>query len=134
MRKHVQAFADSAVDAFGLKGPVFQFELPPREDCGGWASVRERFPQGGYVGFPCEEGAESDRLPFPDAAGQTVLCVDTLGHASEPRRAVGEMIRIPAPGVCSQAGAQERELPNDPVTTPCVVTGDATGRRAVPKA
>jgi SAM-dependent methyltransferase len=116
MHKQVQAFVDSAVEAFQLKGPVYQFGFSRRGDSGGWASLPESLSEAGYVGFEWGDGAELGRLPFSDGAARTVLCIDTLGYAFEPRRAVEEMARILAPGgallVCaSVAGPAAEEAP-----------------------
>lgn len=38
------------------------------------------------------------KLPFSDGSARSILCVGTLEHVFEPRKAVDEMIRILAPG------------------------------------
>lgn len=98
MHKQVQAFVDSAVEAFGLKGPAYQFGSSPRGDSGGRVSLPESLSGAGRVGFEWGDGAELGRLPLPDGVARTVLCIDTLGYAFEPRGAVEEMVRILAPG------------------------------------
>lgn len=94
----IQAFVDSAIDAFELTGPVYQFGCCPSGDTGPWARLRERFPEGAHVGLGWEEEAGIERLPFPDGAARTVLCVDALKYAFEPRWVVEEMLRVLSPG------------------------------------
>lgn len=98
MSGSIQAFFDSALDAFKLAGPVYQLGSCPSGDSGPWARLRESSPEGRYIGFGWEEETEIERLPFPDGVARTVLCVDALGYAVEPQRAVEEMVRILAPG------------------------------------
>ncbi len=42
--------------------------------------------------------ADSERLPFPDGAFSAVLCTTSFHHYPAPRRAIGEMARVLAPG------------------------------------
>ena len=94
----IEAFVDSAIDAFELAGPVYRFGFCPSGESGPQDRLREGFPEGVYVDFAWDQEVEIERLPFADGAARTVLCVDAPGNAFEPRRAMGEMIRILAPG------------------------------------
>ena len=109
MNGAIEAFFDSAIDAFKLSGPVYQLGSCPSGDSGPWARLRESFPEGEHVGFGWEDETELERLPFPDGVARTVLCVDALGYAIEPQRAVEEMLRILSPGgallVCASVEA-----------------------------
>ena len=64
---------------------------------------------GGWIGFVQGRGRGADageldrlesleQLPFPTASARSVLCVEALQFAGEPRRAADELIRILAPG------------------------------------
>jgi SAM-dependent methyltransferase len=105
----IQAFVDSAIDAFELAGPLYQFGFCPNGDSGPRARLRKSLPEGAYVGFGWEDEAKIARLPIPDGAARTVLCVDALGYVIEPRRAVDEMVRILSPGgallICASGAA-----------------------------
>ncbi len=97
-RASIQAFVDSAVDAFELAGPICQLGFCPGGDSGPWARLRRRHPPGGHAGDGWQQAAEIGRLSLGDGAVRTVLCVDALGYAFEPRRMVAEIMRILAPG------------------------------------
>jgi SAM-dependent methyltransferase len=68
------------------------------------ANLRGVFPGRRYVGCDMRAGPGVDRvedlagLSLPDGCAKTVLCLDTLEHVFEARRAVEEMIRLLAPG------------------------------------
>lgn len=103
MRDNVRAFVESAVTALDLRGPVFEFgALQIDEDPRG--DLRGLFPERKYVGCDMRPGPGVDRLEdlgkltLPDGSVETVLCVDTLEHVFEARKAVDEMIRVLAPG------------------------------------
>ena len=98
MGEQIRAFVDSAAEAFGLRGPVYQFGTCPSGDLRSRASLRGCFPKAAQVGFELDEGVEIERLPFPDGAARTVLCVGALERAYQPQRTMGEMIRILSPG------------------------------------
>ncbi len=104
MHDRTGTFLRTAAEAFELAGPVYEFGYCPTGDLADAGILRECFPQGGYIG--CEVGgpAEIDRLsdlsrlPFPDAAARTVVCIDTLEHVEGPPQTVEEMARILMPG------------------------------------
>ena len=114
MHEHVHAFVEMASGAFELAGPVYEFGFCPAAEPPEGGGLRGSFPEAGYIG--CELGeaaridrlASLDRLPFPDGAARTVVCVNTLEHVFEPRKVVDEMVRILAPGgillLCESAG------------------------------
>ena len=104
MRDNVRAFVQHAAHAFQLRGPVYEFGSYLVADQHGRGNMRGMFPGQRYVGCDLREGAGVDRiedlgcLTLPDGCAQTVLCLDTLEHVFEARRAVDEMIRVLAPG------------------------------------
>jgi SAM-dependent methyltransferase len=104
-----QAFVESAIDAFELARPLYQFGFCPKGDSRPWARLRGSLPEGADVDFGWVEEAKIARLPIPDGAARTVLCVDALGRVFEPRRAVNEMVRILSPGgallICASGAA-----------------------------
>lgn len=124
MNRSFVALVDSVTEAFPLRGPVYEFGFSPGEE-GASAQIadrpsRSRSPESskgskradnvdGAVDFagPAEIGRDYDsidhledlsKLPFRDGSARTVICVGTLEHVFEPRKAVDEMIRILAPG------------------------------------
>jgi SAM-dependent methyltransferase len=104
MRPNVRAFVEIASEAFALDGPVYEFGSYLVEGQAGRGDLRKLFPGRKFVGCDLREGPGVDRvcdlgrLDLPAECAQTVLCVDTLEHVFEARRAVEEMIRILAPG------------------------------------
>lgn len=98
MRESIEAFVDSAAGAFRLKGPVYRFGSSSNGGFDVETSLRWCFPEGAYIDFELGEGIEIDRLPFPDGAARTVLCIGVLEHAFEPPKALEEMLRILSPG------------------------------------
>jgi SAM-dependent methyltransferase len=103
MHEHIRAFVKSAVEAFALTGPVYEFGFCAAE-AAGVVPLRDCFPEAGYVGCDvCEEGEvdpreDFARLPFPDAAARTVVCVNMLSHVRDPRPTARELARLLAPG------------------------------------
>ena len=104
MRENVRAFVETAVAAFDLAGPVYEFGsylVPGQESL---ADLRPLFPGRRYVGCDLRAGPGVDRvedlsrLSLPDGCAETIVCVDTLEHVFEARRAVEELIRVLAPG------------------------------------
>ena len=118
MYEHIHAFVQTAAEAFKPRGPVYEFTYCPGVDPGRGATLRDCFPETGYIG--CELGdaaridrlASLDRLPFPDGAAQTVICTGALEHVFEPRRVVDEMARILAPGGVLLLSAQVESSPS----------------------
>lgn len=104
MRDNVRAFVEIATRCFGLRGPVYEFGSYQVEDQEDRADLRALFGGQKYVGCDMRSGPGVDRvedlaeLTLPDASAQTILCVDTLEHVFEVRRAVEEMLRVLAPG------------------------------------
>jgi SAM-dependent methyltransferase len=104
MRNNVRAFVEIAAEAFALDGPVYEFGSYLVEGQRGRGDLRAFFPGRRYIGCDMREGPGVDRvcdlacLDLPDECARTVLCLDTLEHVFEARRAVEEMIRILAPG------------------------------------
>src|SRR5688572_27300165 len=104
MRDNVRAFVAAAVEAFKLRGPVYEFGSYQVEGQGSLADLRELFPGQHYVGCDMRAGPGVDRiedlgrLTLRNECARTVICVDTLEHVFEARRGVEELIRILAPG------------------------------------
>jgi SAM-dependent methyltransferase len=104
MRQNIRALVEMAVSAFELAGPVYEFGSYLVEGQERRGDLRPLFPGRRYVGCDLREGPGVDRvedlacLSLPDHCAQTVLCLDTLEHVFEARRAVDEMIRVLAPG------------------------------------
>ncbi len=104
MRPNVRAFAEAAVAAFAPRGPVYEFgayQVPGQEAI---SNLRGLFPHAEYMGCDLRPGPGVDRiedlarLSIPDATAGTILCLDTLEHVFEVRRAASEMIRVLRPG------------------------------------
>lgn len=93
-----------AAESFVLDGPVYEFGSYLVDGQAGRGDLRKLFPGQRFIGCDMREGPGVDRicdlgcLDLPDECAQTVLCLDTLEHVFECRRAVDEMIRILAPG------------------------------------
>lgn len=104
MRNNVRAFVESAVEHLPLRGPVFEFGSYLVDGQAELANLRGLFPGQSYTGCDMRRGPGVDRvedlaaLTLADRSAQTVLCLDTLEHVFEIRRAIEEMIRILAPG------------------------------------
>jgi SAM-dependent methyltransferase len=104
MRTNVRAFVEIAAEAFSLEGPVYEFGSYLVEGQAGRGDLRRAFAGRKFVGCDMRAGPGVDRvcdvacLDLPDECARTVLCLDTLEHVFEARRAVEEMIRILAPG------------------------------------
>ena len=95
MRPNVRAFAEAAVAAFAPRGPVYEFgsyQVPGQEAI---SNLRGLFPDVPYIGCDLRPGPGVDRiedlarLSVADGAAGTILCLDTLEHVFEVRRAVG---------------------------------------------
>jgi SAM-dependent methyltransferase len=104
MRSNVRAFVEIAAEAFALDGPVYEFGSYLVENQHGRGDLRKVFRGRKFIGCDMREGPGVDRvcdladLDLPDECAQTILCLDTLEHVFEARRAVEEMIRVLAPG------------------------------------
>lgn len=104
MRDNVRAFVELAADTFALRGPVYEFGSYLIEGQEELADLRPLFPRRRYVGCDLRPGPGVDRiedlaaLSLDDGSAQTIVCVETLEHVFEARRAVEEMVRVLAPG------------------------------------
>ena len=111
MNRSFSALVDSVTEVFPLRGPVYEFGFSPGED-GASAQIADKpscTNERSVIAEPTPEkiGRDYDsidhledlsKLPFSDGSARSVLCVGTLEHVFEPRKAVDEMIRILAPG------------------------------------
>lgn len=104
MRDNVREFVRSAADAFALQGPVYEFGAYLPEGQEELADLRPLFPGQQYIGCDLRPGPGVNRvedlaaLSLADESAQTIICVETLEHVFEARRAVEEMIRVLRPG------------------------------------
>jgi SAM-dependent methyltransferase len=104
MRDNVRAFVEVASKTFELKGPVYEFGSFQVEGQEGAADLRTLFPGQPYVGCDMRAGPGVDRiedlgeLSLADESARTIICVDTLEHVFEARRAADELVRVLAPG------------------------------------
>lgn len=104
MRENVRAFIATAAEAFSPAGPIYEFGAYQVEGQDDRGNLRSLFPDRHYVGCDMRIGPGVDRiedladLSLPDEVAKTVICVDTLEHVFESRRAVDEMLRVLAPG------------------------------------
>jgi len=104
MRENVRSFVAAAAAAFAPQGPVYEFGAFQVEGQQPLSDLRPLFPSRRYVGCDARPGPGVDRvedlakLSLPDGLAATVICVDTLEHVFEVRRAIDEMLRVLAPG------------------------------------
>lgn len=116
MHEHLQAFVQSAAEAFDLRGPVYKFGFFPLE--APVVSLRGCFPEVSYVGCnftdPEELGRmdELARLPLPDGSAGTVVALNLLERVASARQTVREMIRILSPGGALVVGSGVLDAPN----------------------
>ena len=123
MNRSFSALVDSVTEVFPLHGPVYEFGFSPGEE-GASAQIADKPSRArpskkakGTLSTPGDidvndtspDSVDRDydsidhledlsTLPFSDGSARSVLCVGTLEHVFEPRKAVDEMIRILAPG------------------------------------
>ena len=104
MRDNIRAFVAAAAESFPMPGPVYEFGsfiVAGQEHIG---DLRGLFPGRRYVGCDMREGPGVDRvedlgqLTIGDGGAASIVCVETLEHVFEVRRAVDEIIRVLAPG------------------------------------
>jgi SAM-dependent methyltransferase len=104
MRDNVRAFVAAAAESFSLPGPVYEFGsyiVPGQESIG---DLRPLFAGRKYVGCDMRAGPGVDqvedisRMTLADESVPSIVCVETLEHVFEVRRAVDEIIRVLAPG------------------------------------
>lgn len=104
MRDDTRQFVAIAARAFRLTGPVYEFGSYLVDGQGDRGDLRPLFPGMQYVGCDMRAGPGVDRvedlaqLSLPDGAANSIVCVDTLEHVFEIRRAIDEMLRVLAPG------------------------------------
>jgi len=104
MRDNVRAIVRLAAESLALSGPVYEFGSYQVEDQIGLADLRPFFPGRKFIGCDMRSGPGVDRvedlggLNLPDGIAHTIVCVETLEHVFEVRRAVDEMLRVLAPG------------------------------------
>ncbi len=104
MHAHVRAFIQSAVEAFDLRGPVYELGYCPNPGPSWRPPVCHDLPDETYLDYGAHCSLEVDRLedlaglPFADAVAGTVIAINSLEHVFEPHRAVAEMRRVLAPG------------------------------------
>lgn len=111
MNRSFSALIDSVTEVFPLHGPVYEFGFSPGEE-GASAQIAEKANQSQKSSSDPQAASEEtgraydsidhlkdlSKLPFDDGSARSVLCIGTLEHVFEPRKAVDEMIRILAPG------------------------------------
>lgn len=104
MRKAIREFMTILASSLPTPDPIYEFGallLPGQEEV---ADLRPLFPGHVYVGIDLREGPGVDKvlnlqeIALPDESVGTVLCLETLEHVEYPRRALGEIYRILAPG------------------------------------
>ena len=104
MREQVRAFVEMAAKSLDLVGPIYEFGSYLVEGQEELADLRPCFPGQEYIGCDMRPGPGVDRvedvsaLRLPAGCAQTIICVDTLEHVFEARRAAEEMLRVLAPG------------------------------------
>jgi SAM-dependent methyltransferase len=104
MRDNVRTFVQTAAETFSLRGPIYEFGsylVEGQEESG---DLRPLFPGRQFVGCDLRPGPGVNRvedlaaLSLADGSALTILCLETLEHVFEIRRATEEMIRVLAPG------------------------------------
>lgn len=123
MHDYAHTFVETAADVFDIRGPVYEFGFSPTMHVPEEATSRDCFAETGYIGCELGDTATIDRLedlarlPFPDDAARTIVCMHTLEHVFEPQRVIEEMIRILAPGglliLCAAVESGESETLDD---------------------
>ena len=104
MRPNVRAFVEQAAKSWPLRGPIYEFGSYLVEGQNGLGDLRPIFRGERYVGCDMRPGPGVDRiedlarLKLAGESAHTIICVDTLEHVFEVRRAVEEMLRVLAPG------------------------------------
>lgn len=118
MQSHHHAFVQSAIEAFGLKGPIYEFDFRPSNNREARSSEQAALSELVQPAAQLYEDVEIDRLeqieslPFPDRSARTVLCIDALNYCSDPQQSTNELLRILSPGgvVLIAAAAERRRL------------------------
>lgn len=104
MREHNRLFCRAVAERLACPGPVVEFgafQVPGEEAI---ADLRQLFPGRPYVGCDLRTGTGVDRLEdvsaptFAPGSVGTVVCLETLEHVFEVRRAFDAIHAILAPG------------------------------------
>lgn len=104
MRAPIRAFVQAVAGTLAAPAPIVEFgayRVPGQEQL---ADLRALFPGRAYTGMDLREGPGVDQVgdvsaaPFEDGHVGTVLCLETLEHVFEVKRAFDEIHRILAPG------------------------------------
>lgn len=104
MRDNVRALVRVAAETLAVAGPVYEFGSYQVEGQQGIADLRSFFAGRNYIGCDMRPGPGVDRvedlgeLTLADDTAGTIVCVETLEHVFEVRRAADEMMRVLAPG------------------------------------
>jgi SAM-dependent methyltransferase len=104
MRDNVRTFVQLAAESLALRGPVYEFGSYLADGQEDLANLRPLFAGQQFIGCDLRPGPGVNRvedlaaLTLSDSSAQTIVCVETLEHVFEVRRAVEEMIRVLAPG------------------------------------
>jgi len=103
MRHRIHELVGIFAKANILELPIYEFgsyQVEGQE----WADLRKLFPGKEYVGADMREGNGVDvsldlhNIDLPDNSVGAVICVDTLEHVEDPRKAMNEIYRILKPG------------------------------------
>jgi len=103
MRPSIKDFVSIVARTVPIKEPIYEFgalQVPGQE---GFADLRPLFSGREYVGTDMREGVGVDKvldlhdIDAPSESVGTVLCLDTLEHVEDPRRAMQEIFRILKP-------------------------------------
>ena len=104
MREHNRLFCRAVAERLDCPGPVVEFgafQVPGEERI---ADLRALFPGRPYVGCDLRPGTGVDRIEdvsaptFPAGSVGTVVCLETLEHVFEVRRAFDAIHALLAPG------------------------------------
>lgn len=104
MHANIRSFVASIAESFPAFGPVYEFGSFIVSGQEGIGDLRSLFPGRKYVGCDMREGPGVDRiedlsrLTIESESLPTILCVETLEHVFEVRRAIDELLRVLAPG------------------------------------
>jgi len=98
MHGRIRAFVDSAVESFALPGPICQIGFPAGEDLHPRGLFGQHATEAASVGCRLDATTGAGRLPFPDGAARTVLCVADFRGGLPCQGAAEEMARVLAPG------------------------------------
>ncbi len=132
MQEPILTFIDSAVEAFGIQGPIYHIGphdpmpcAPRPADCEP-TDCEPTSPLLGIPGWtttPPRDTTSKTRLPLADQATSAVLCTGTWVYQQQSEHMAGEIRRVLAPGglllLCTLTEeGTDRELPADWHPTP----------------